>query len=198
MQARSRASTRWADIVDSDEDVPAVNSFTTDDGFEDDVFLSALPAVALSQAPTVTRAMGFVWPVPEFCIGTASGGSSPVLQIASAHQNVPVAAVSRIGLGVKKPCFDKVQAKPKRCSVVQHPKDVVNTCEDEWQRRLEKRQAAIRLIKSSQEYKAVAACCHTARPRTPNPCNRASSKRDWEAETMRWRAALKRLQAELV
>jgi len=68
--------------------------------------------------------------------------------------------------------------------------------EEDWQRREEKRQAAVAAIKDSAEYRALQASrgqgrSTTAVPGTPDANDRETSKRSWEAKVMQWRNALK-------
>ena len=68
--------------------------------------------------------------------------------------------------------------------------------EEDWQRRSEKRCAAIDAIKDSPEYRALQqdqeqGCSHDAVPEAPDPDDRLTSKRRWEAKVMRWKHAIK-------
>lgn len=71
-----------------------------------------------------------------------------------------------------------------------------------WQRRSEKRRAAIAIVKGSMEYKALAERGKLQRIRskrssrlrhahTPDPADRSISKRRWEEEVRLWRVALR-------
>ena len=55
-----------------------------------------------------------------------------------------------------------------------------------WRRRICKRSATVRAVKSSPQY----AACLTRTP-TPDPCDRSVSKRRWEAGVASWRRALR-------
>ena len=68
--------------------------------------------------------------------------------------------------------------------------------EAEWTRRIQKRSEAIVRIKKIEEYTAVPVAF---RPKTPDPKDRAVSKRDWETSVQRWRSELNcyRASAEL-
>uniref|UniRef100_A0A7S4Q9H9 Histone RNA hairpin-binding protein RNA-binding domain-containing protein n=1 Tax=Alexandrium monilatum TaxID=311494 RepID=A0A7S4Q9H9_9DINO len=73
---------------------------------------------------------------------------------------------------------------------------LADASEEDWQRRAEKRQAAVAAIKDSQEYRALQAArsqgkATSAVPGTPDPNDRETSKRSWEAKVMHWRNALK-------
>lgn len=64
--------------------------------------------------------------------------------------------------------------------------------EEDWQRRIEMRQKAVDIVKKYPEYK----WCAEARqegdgPGTPDPKDRAISKRRWKYLTAQWRLALK-------
>lgn len=75
---------------------------------------------------------------------------------------------------------------------------VPEASEEDWQRRTEKRQAAVVAVKMSPEYLAYAATRHQQGhvlaapvPGTPDPNDRAVSKRHWEEEVRQWRTALR-------
>mmetsp|Transcript_92725 Transcript_92725/g.177994 ORF Transcript_92725/g.177994 Transcript_92725/m.177994 type:complete len:281 (+) Transcript_92725:90-932(+) len=60
--------------------------------------------------------------------------------------------------------------------------------EEQWQKRIQKRYAALAMVKDSAEYQD---CPLTCRPRTPSPDDRSVSKRHWEEKMARWRCALR-------
>lgn len=70
------------------------------------------------------------------------------------------------------------------------PPPLPNECEAEWLERLERRQRAVMIVKASDEYQA---CLQQGGPRppTPDPMNRALSKRQWEGQVMQWRLGLR-------
>lgn len=69
--------------------------------------------------------------------------------------------------------------------------------EEDWLRRIEKRKAAVVVVKSSQEYNVYKESVLQREgsglpiPRTPDPTDRAVSKRRWEDEVRLWRIALR-------
>jgi len=73
--------------------------------------------------------------------------------------------------------------------------------EDEWLRRIESRRRAILLAKDTREYRRyIGSKMHDERdvddPTTPDPLNRATSKRNWKYQVQQWRAALSKLYRE--
>ena len=71
--------------------------------------------------------------------------------------------------------------------------DVLAGPEEDWQRRIRHRRAAVTHIKCTPEY--VAANAHSSRPRTPDPEDRNVSKRSWEKSVKAWRRDLQHLVA---
>ena len=69
--------------------------------------------------------------------------------------------------------------------------DVRVVREEDWQRRIRHRRAAVNHIKCTPEY--VAANAHSSRPHTPDPEDRNVSKRSWEKSVQAWRRDLKHL-----
>ena len=78
----------------------------------------------------------------------------------------------------------------------------VNSSHDEWERRVEKRLAAVAMIKNSPEYhkmiqrrgsaeRSGTASTLSNMPKTPEPTDRTISKRAWETQLQLWRAAIK-------
>lgn len=69
--------------------------------------------------------------------------------------------------------------------------------EEDWQRRAEKRLAAVNAIKDTPEYRTLQVDRALGRggagavPGTPDPDDRETSKRSWEAKVMQWRNAVK-------
>merc|ERR1719210_2251032 len=67
--------------------------------------------------------------------------------------------------------------------------------EEDWLRRIEKRKAAVMVVKASQEYKVHRESASQKEllglpvPRTPDPTDRTVSKRRWEEEVRLWRVA---------
>ena len=59
--------------------------------------------------------------------------------------------------------------------------------EADWTRRIQKRSEALVSIKRREEYAAVPVA---SRPKTPDPQDRAVSKRDWETSVQLWRSQL--------
>lgn len=83
----------------------------------------------------------------------------------------------------------------------------VNTSQDEWERRVEKRLSAVAMIKNSSEYqKMLERHCSAERsgtastlmnlPKTPDPTDRTISKRTWETQLQLWRAAIKQWRSD--
>lgn len=71
-----------------------------------------------------------------------------------------------------------------------------NADEEEWERRVQKRLAAVATIKDTDEYLKCLADRKGRRngcavPRTPSPNRRSLSKRQWEAELGSWRVAIR-------
>merc|ERR1712194_419915 len=71
-----------------------------------------------------------------------------------------------------------------------------NADEEEWERRVQKRLAAVATIKDTDEYLNCLADRKGRRngcavPRTPSPNRRSLSKRQWEAELGSWRVAIR-------
>lgn len=64
---------------------------------------------------------------------------------------------------------------------------VSNECDEDWQRRLETRRAAVATIKATNEYQAF----DRNRQPTPDPSNRKLSKRQWEDQMSQWRVAIR-------
>merc|ERR1711907_830064 len=64
--------------------------------------------------------------------------------------------------------------------------------EQEWQTRASKRQAAIELVKKTEEYNLCLAS-GLQPPVAPNANDRSISKRNWEVEVMKFRDAVKAL-----
>jgi len=66
--------------------------------------------------------------------------------------------------------------------------------EEDWQRRIEKRQAWVAIVKASAEYIAFRESEEpllVPAPRTPDPTDLAVSKRSWEEQVRKWRASLR-------
>lgn len=76
---------------------------------------------------------------------------------------------------------------------------VPDVSKEDWERRLQKRRAAIAAIKKMPEYTACAegrlsgAIGDEEVPLTPEPDDSTVSKRQWEARVMQWRGILKRM-----
>jgi len=64
--------------------------------------------------------------------------------------------------------------------------------EQEWQTRASKRQAAIELVKKTEEYNRCLAL-GLQPPVAPDASDRSISKRNWEVEVMKFRDAVKAL-----
>ena len=69
--------------------------------------------------------------------------------------------------------------------------DMLLFTEEDWERRIRHRRAAVNHIKCTPEY--VAANAHSSRPPTPDPEDRNVSKRSWEKSVQAWRRDLKHL-----
>ena len=78
----------------------------------------------------------------------------------------------------------------------------VNICNDEWERRVEKRLSAVAMTMNSQEYQKMlkhrrsaersgTASTLTDLPETPLATDKSISKRMWEKQLQQWRAAIK-------
>eukprot|EP00973_Karenia_brevis_P023925 3298936-Karenia_brevis.AAC.2 len=80
----------------------------------------------------------------------------------------------------------------KSSLVLQHSRQSEPKYDSEvtWQRREQKRNAAVRAIKASPEYKSTI----RPRPKTPDAFNRTISKRQWEFSIQEWRRELRTLQ----
>lgn len=69
--------------------------------------------------------------------------------------------------------------------------------EESWRRRAEKRQLSVIACKATPEYTAYSAAVprserRGAEPQTPDPLNRAISKRQWDEQVRLWRSALRK------
>mmetsp|Transcript_139171 Transcript_139171/g.242199 ORF Transcript_139171/g.242199 Transcript_139171/m.242199 type:complete len:335 (+) Transcript_139171:88-1092(+) len=91
---------------------------------------------------------------------------------------------------------------PRHAQVTELAEELVrctfpNSDEAEWQRRCEKRRAAIDMIKASPEYelyssnRARLSLSAVSLPRTPSPGDRSVTKRRWEQNVSSWRSALR-------
>lgn len=180
---------RWADLVDtsSDEEMgdastlcsfavtPSGASASCDGDFDmvsvPDVSKQALAAKRCRRKSPVRRRS------VRMPIFTKQPPAAPVARI----QHATVAA----GLVRKNSAGRRVQGQP-----------IPSASEEEWMRRLEKRRAAIELVKAMPEYQALRSSYHRASsgsvPRTPDPADRNISKRRWEAEVAIWRTATRR------
>lgn len=69
--------------------------------------------------------------------------------------------------------------------------DMLFVTEEDWERRIRHRRAAVTHIKFTPEY--VASNTHFSRPRTPDPEDRKLSKRSWEKSLQAWRRDLRSL-----
>ena len=78
----------------------------------------------------------------------------------------------------------------------------INSSDDEWERRVERRLSAVAMIKNSSEYKKMINHRRSAEhsgtastlsdlPEMPEVNDRTISKRAWEVKLMLWRAAIK-------
>jgi len=63
--------------------------------------------------------------------------------------------------------------------------------EEVWQHRIQKRNAAVSMIKATPEYQGCLARQGSRRPATPNPFDRSVSKRQWEGKVVGWRTGLR-------
>lgn len=73
---------------------------------------------------------------------------------------------------------------------------VLNADETVWRRRCETRHQGIVLMKTNDLYFQAMWAAHEkniARPRTPDPFDRSTSKREWEKNMMIWRKELHRI-----
>ena len=69
------------------------------------------------------------------------------------------------------------------------PHPMAPASEEEWQRRSVKRHAAVNAVKNSQEYRALQqeqeqGRSHDAVPEAPDPDDRLTNKRRWEAKVV--------------
>jgi hypothetical protein len=74
--------------------------------------------------------------------------------------------------------------------------EVLNADETVWRRRCETRHQGVVHMKTNDLYFQAMWAAHEkniARPRTPDPFDRSTSKREWEKDMMRWRKELHRI-----
>lgn len=159
--------------------------------------------VNIASVPTQPRIYGFM-PVVLFgdCAAEPTADRTRNVEhvMASVHDiMVPTQQRQSPCNGAQTPSKTAVK-RPYESSLTTRPRSQkeygVNVCEDEWKTRLQKRCAAVQIVKTSPEYVYLAARRKkghlTSRmPRTPSPNHRRMSKRDWESVTMHWRVALR-------
>ena len=85
----------------------------------------------------------------------------------------------------------------RRCAAKKEPEPVQEQAnevcdEEEWARRLAHREEAVAAVKRSQDYRLVRGA-RVLRPKTPDPTDRAVSKRTWERGNQEWRKVLNHL-----
>lgn len=100
------------------------------------------------------------------------------------------------------PCLMASPTRRTRASFQQDLRQAnVNVCDDEWERRIEKRLATVDMTMNSRAYQKMithrrnaersgTASSLTALPETPLATDRSISKRTWEKQVQQWRAAI--------
>lgn len=97
----------------------------------------------------------------------------------------------------KHPRAGESSASINKCMAPNATCSLPKPSEKDWLRRIEKRKAAVVIVKASQQYKAYQQITSQTNlldlhaPRTPDPTDRAMSKRQWEEEVRLWRLALR-------
>lgn len=94
-----------------------------------------------------------------------------------------------------RPGREEAQDRHSAAAVLRRsPEPMEVASEEEWQRRLDKRQAAVSIVKEGPEYVAYRAAVRGGGgevPRTPPATDRSVSKRTWEEMMGKWRSGLK-------
>eukprot|EP00927_Polykrikos_kofoidii_P070744 TRINITY_DN67138_c0_g1_i1.p1 TRINITY_DN67138_c0_g1~~TRINITY_DN67138_c0_g1_i1.p1 ORF type:complete len:181 (-),score=22.71 TRINITY_DN67138_c0_g1_i1:221-763(-) len=165
---------RWADLVDSSDDEMSFAKASRDTDMGVDLVLEEPVATTGKQSacrtPTIRRRTVrmpmFTKQVPSMT------PTKPAVTVV-----VPARATKFSGTASKK------QGTQFGCD-----------SEEGWERRFQKRVAAIQIVKAMPEYQSMKQnrlrrppSCST--PRTPDPADQAISKRRWEAEVAMWRTA---------
>uniref|UniRef100_A0A7S4VCR6 Histone RNA hairpin-binding protein RNA-binding domain-containing protein n=1 Tax=Alexandrium monilatum TaxID=311494 RepID=A0A7S4VCR6_9DINO len=211
-----------APVIDSQESYSRLFSMDSmeDGGSRPSLQRQLEQAALLADTPCSSPRAGTTAPRVPGCPGAASAGSSSrppgsALEATSAPATsgaasstsptgTPTGTVRR-RVSWKRPPDARTPASGKRrCAATAEGEEppargqrpLADASEEDWQRRAEKRQAAVAAIKDSQEYRALQAArsqgkATSAVPGTPDPNDRETSKRSWEAKVMHWRNALK-------
>lgn len=171
------------------------------------------PGLAEARAPTL--------PAFEACAAAEAPPEAPplpaeIFRAASGCQprepREPPRAAVRRRISSKRPADPRTPLAGKRPrgggaaegeeAAARGQRPLAEASEEDWQRRAEKRQAAVAAIRDSEEYRVLWERRSQGDPRaanvpgTPDPNNRETSKRSWEAKVMQWRNALKEWYAE--
>merc|ERR1712039_379949 len=98
--------------------------------------------------------------------------------------------------GATTPATDKKRRPPQAQNNTDEGRAMPEVAEEDWQRRIQHRSAAVHYIKSTATYQKLAVAREqglaeaATRPRTPDPTDRSVSKRDWEKSVQKWRSEL--------